>query len=201
VGPNSVQSVAGWLMDDGQDGVMHDSSPYGNDGTLQYVGTGSGYYSFAARGSHASRVVVPSSDSLNPGSSTFTVKLHVRFGTKPKSGSDYDLIRKGQSDATSSWKIEILDTGKAGCFATGSQGKTNILSASALKVGVWHTIVCTYSPTTIKVSVDANTRTAQRAIGSISNTAPLSIAAKYGAPDDGGDQYTGDMNNVTMMKQ
>jgi hypothetical protein len=192
-----AHTVANWRMDDGADGVMHDDSAYGNDGTLQNVGTGSGAYTFTTVGG-PSRVVVPNSSSLNPGSNTFTVSMHVWVGAKPKSGTDYDLIRKGQGDAAADWKIEIMDTGRARCYTKGSEGKGNIYSNRALSTGAWHTIVCTYSPSEVKISVDGTSRTQKRTIGSISNNNALSIAAKYGPPDDGGDQYAGTMNNVVI---
>jgi hypothetical protein len=194
-------TVADWAMDDGQDGVMHDASAYGNDGSLQNVGTGSGYYDFTVRSGHPSRVVVPDSSSLNPGSSIFTVTMHVQLTARPKFDTDYDLIRKGQGDAAADWKIEIMDTGKARCYAKGSKGHGELFSSSALSIGVWHTIVCTYSPSSMKVSVDGRGRTLKRNFGSISNTAALSIAAKYGPPDDSGDQYAGKMIDVTITSQ
>jgi hypothetical protein len=190
-------TVANWRMDDGADGVMHDGSTYGNDGTLQNVGTGLGAYTFTTVGK-PSRVVVPNSASLNPGTHTFTVSMHVWVVAKPKSGTDYDLIRKGQGDAAADWKIEIMDTGRARCYTKGSEGKGNIYSSRALSTGAWHTVVCTYSPSAVKISVDGSSKTEKRTIGAISNNNALSIAAKYGPPDDGGDQFVGAMNNVVI---
>jgi len=66
--------------------------------------------------------------------------------------------------------------------------------------GAWHTIICSFSTTGATIQVDGGTVKSKSAtVGSISNSAPLSIAAKVSTgPDDGGDQYTGKMDQVLI---
>ena len=187
-------------MNDGADGVMHDSSGTGNDGTLQNVATGT-YYGFPLQAGSTSRVVVPNASTLNPDDERFVVSLHVSLPAWPKGSlKDFDLIRKGQASDGFDWKIEVMQGGKARCFGHGDDGSKSVYTGSALSIGSWHTIVCTYTPTGLTISADGKTRSINAKIGRIRNTARLSIAAKVGGSDDGGDQFTGKMKQVVITK-
>jgi hypothetical protein len=181
---------------------MTDSSSFNNDGSLQNVGTGGGAYVFPLNSGDTSRVVVPHDASLNPDDQTFVVSVHARFDTWPSAKvGDFDLIRKGQSADGRDWKVEIMQDGRARCYAKGSSDDKSLLSAKPLATGSWHTIVCTFTTKALTIAVDGgSSKTASGSIGTVSNTARLSIAAKVGGADDGGDQFAGQMNNVTIKK-
>src|SRR4051812_46184503 len=179
-GTSTPVVIASWAMNDGSDGVMTDSSPFNNDGSLQNVATGQGAYGFPRSSGQTSRVVVPDDPSLNPDDRKFVVRLHAVFDAWPTgSVRDFDLIRKGQSADGRDWKVEIMSDGRARCYAKGSDGHKSLLSAKPLAKGSWHTIECTFTTNGLTIAVDGTSpKTSSGSIGSVSNTARLSIAAK-----------------------
>ena len=105
-----------WLMSETSGTTMTDSSGYANNGTTYNVTmTGANGYVFDP--AKRSKVVVPDSPTLDPGSSTVTV---------PASGTDYDLLRKGVNATTGGeYKLEIVNVngkGRAFCLVKDSEG-------------------------------------------------------------------------------
>jgi hypothetical protein len=204
VAPKSVGTptmVADWAMNDGSDGVMTDASSFNNDGDLTNVATGTGWYHFPLKSGKTSRVVVPNDPSLNPDDQTFAVSMHLSYSTLPSVAvGDYDLIRKGQASDGHDWKIEIMEDGRVRCLAHGTKGSKALLSSKPLTRNSWHTIVCTFAPSAVSLTVDSTTKEQSANVGTVANSAVLSIAAKAGGGDDGGDQYTGSMNDVVITK-
>ena len=178
---DATTTTALWHMDETSGTTAFDSSGNNNNGALTSValsspgfdGTGRAY-SFNGT---SSKVLVPDSASLNPGSSSISVTVHVKFTVKPPPGvGDYDLVRKGKSIY---YKIEITNLGKARCQFHGSTASRGLVFGPDLSNGVWHTITCTKTGTQIIGVVDG-TITASRTvtIGSISNTTSLSLGGK-----------------------
>jgi hypothetical protein len=189
-----------WHMEDPTQ--LIDSSGNGNNGTTKNI-TGVG--GFVGNGYHFrgnSVATVPSSNSLNPGSANVTFTVHVKF-TQPPSTTvgDYDLIRKGlASTAGGDYKMEILPRNnrtkaKAFCFFKDS-AKTigKIVNGPNLADGTWHAVSCTKTSTNVQLTVDGTSYTNAGHLGSISNSASLTIGAKTG----GGDWYSGDMDEVSV---
>ena len=83
-----------------------------------------------------SYVSVPSATDLNPVTSTFTITLHVKFPARPTSAvGDFDVLRKGLSSTnSSSYKIEILQSGKAFCDFRGATHEGSLTGTKALAV-------------------------------------------------------------------
>jgi Concanavalin A-like lectin/glucanases superfamily len=188
-----------WQMEDPSQLV--DSSG-NNNGTTKNI---TGVRGFVGNGYHFngnSLATVPSSDSLNPGSANITLTVPVKFTQPPSTAvGDYDLIRKGlASTPGGDYKVEILPRNnrtkaKAFCFFKDSSKKVGkIVNGPNLADGVWHTISCTKTPTSVQLTVDGTTYTNPVHLGSISNSAPLTIGAKTG----GGDWYSGDMDEVSV---
>src|SRR5207244_3139142 len=101
---------------------------------------------------------------LDPDDQTFVVSMRVNFTSYASSAvGDYDLIRKGQASDGQDWKIEVMEDGRARCFANGSSGHKSLPSAKPLSTGVWHTIVCTFSTSSLTIIVDAGTPKKQSA--------------------------------------
>ena len=195
----AATEVALWHMEDPS--VMTDASGNNNTGNPAGVTrvtgtTGSGYHFDKTDG-----VTVKDSPSLKPGTADFSVTVNVRFTTPPSATvGDYDLIRKGVSSTTGGeWKIEIFPgnnlTSPAFClFKDTAKNVANIRGTTNLADGVWHTITCAKTSTSIKLTVDGATQTKAASLGSISNSDPLGIGQKPG----GGDQYVGDMDEVRI---
>jgi hypothetical protein len=192
-----------WNMNETSGTTMVDSSGNGNNGTTYNVGlTGAGY---SFNGS-TSKVVVPSSSTLNPGTNNFSYSVRVQTSRVPPSGTDYDLIRKGTSSTTGGeYKLEIVYSngmGKAFCLVKDA-GKVSATVKGTANVadGHPHTITCTKTATglTVNDGTTARTKTFTTAVGSISSTAPLTLSAKTPTiTGPAGDWYTGLMINASV---
>jgi hypothetical protein len=196
----ATTTVAQWKMDD-TGTTMADSSGHNHVGTLHNVKPGQPGFSgtaflFSGKPSYVS---VPSATDLNPVTSTFTVTLHVKFPARPTSAvGDFDVLRKGLSTTDGgSYKIEILQSGKAFCDFRGATHEGSLTGTKALAVNTWHTISCTRTPTSMKLVVDGVSTSKAVTTGSISNTGSLYIGAKNSS---GGDQLSGLVDAVTIKK-
>jgi hypothetical protein len=181
---------------------MIDSSGNGNNGTTKNITSAAGFF---GKGYHfngsSSIVTVKSSSSLNPGSGNIRLIVHVKFRQVPsKSVGDYDLIRKGLSSTSGGdYKMEIYPNSdrsqaQALCYFRGSAGSGTLQKGPNLTDGKWHTISCYKTASTMQLIVDGTTYTKSVKIGSIANSAPLTIGAK----STGGDWYLGDMDEVSV---
>jgi hypothetical protein len=154
------------------------------------------------------RVVVPDASGLDPYTSPFSVTVHVNTTTVPnKAVGDFDLVRKGLATDRRYWKVELFPNKahtKAFAFCQ-MRGRNKALSklvgvrlkATGLNLanGAWHTITCTKTDTQVLLYVDGNLKvTVNAAVGTIYNTAALSMGAKATVWDD---QYVGDMDEVS----
>jgi hypothetical protein len=184
-----------WHMDETTGSTMFDSVGTA-DGKLKGVKAGAagvlgGAYSFNGH----SQVTV-GSKSLNPGTSPFSLTVHVNFKQKPSTAvGDYDLMRKGMS-ATSGgdYKMEILGGGNAFCYFRGSAGSAEVSGGGNLADGQWHTITCAKQDSKVILTVDGKTYSSSGKVGSLSNSASLLLGAQGGNIDP----YTGLMDEVDL---
>ena len=188
--------VALWHMDETSGNIASDATGNGHDGTntnIVFTSPGSdgsgGAYAFNGH----SRVVVPDSPSLNPGSQDITLTAHVKTSTLPGSVGDYDLIRKKK--ASQVYKMEILGTGTGYCQFKGTNASAAVKGGPNIVDGQWHTIVCTKTSSQVRLFVDGVlVATKTRAAGSISPP----IALYLGQQPNGSDAYTGLMDEVSV---
>jgi hypothetical protein len=203
-GPAAAASTTAalWQMNETSGTTMFDSSGNGNNGTTTDVTmTGAGY----VLNGTTSKVVVPDSPTLNPGTQNFSYTVQVQTLRVPPSGTDYDLIRKGIS-ATSGgeFKLEIVNgnnLGKAFCLVKdGTKTSATIKGTTNVADGALHTITCTKTATSLTLTVDSlKPQVKSVALGSISNSSPLTISAKTPTVKGvAGDFYTGLMKNVSV---
>ena len=194
--------VALWNMGD-SGGTMHDSTGHGHDGTLHDVTTGVAGYTASGKAFGFSAdpafVTVPSATPLNPGTSSFSFTLHLKYPARPSASvEDFDVLRKGLGTSEGgSYKLEILQSGTAFCDFRGSTADGFASSSSALSTGKWHTVTCSRTPSTITVTVDGSSHTKSVSTGTISNTGSLTIGARS---TSGGDQYRGTIDAVSISK-
>lgn len=175
--------VSVWHMDETSGTTMFDSVGQ-NNGTPSNVTLGVPGLLGTAYGFDGidSIVTVPDSPSLNPGSADFSFTVSVRFTIIPK--SDYDLFRKGLSTTKGGdFKLEALSTqhgaaAQAHCLFAGSTGSSRIVAGPNLADGVWHTISCAKTTKSISLTIDGQTFTKPASVGSISDSAPLTLGAK-----------------------
>lgn len=193
----STPTVVGlWHMDETSGTTAVDASGLGHDGvntnvtfvTPGFDGTG-GAYSFNG----TSRVVIPDSASLNPGSADVTLTAYVNTSVLPGAVGDYDLIRKKKGKQL--YKMEIFGTGQGYCQFKGNINSVAVKGGPNVVDGRWHLIVCTKTASQVSLMVDGVTvATKVRTAGSISNT----IGVYLGMKPDRGDAYTGLMDEVSI---
>jgi concanavalin A-like lectin/glucanase superfamily protein len=201
--------VALWHMDETSGTIMNDSVGT-NDGTLKNVTLGqTGFLGKAYKfNGSTSQIIVPTADALNPGSSDFTAKAHVKFSVvPPPSVGDYDIIRKGfNSTPGGDWKMEILPVsgkGVASCHFKGSSASSTLTDSSgpSLADNQWHTISCKKTSTQLRLTIDGRLLTKTVTIGTISNTEGLNIGFKDDPSNPPQDWYKGTMDEVSISKR
>lgn len=198
----SAATVSLWHMDETSGTTMQDSVGT-NNGTLHGVTLGQpGFlgssYGFPGR---PSIVNVPSSASLNPGSAAFSVTVNINTSVVTRDDSA-DAIRKGLStNSKTFWKVELRPsstrkTEKVRCYFRGTAGTVSLYGPANVVDGRWHTITCTKQAGSISITQDGKTRTKAGTVGSISNSAPLTVGAK--SFDD--DAYTGFVDEASFSR-
>jgi hypothetical protein len=84
---------------------------------------------------------------------------------------------------------------RAECFWKGAGGATiSAVRGAGLNDNRWHHIVCRRSGNTFSITVDGSTSSNTAAIGSIANTAGVTVGQRPG----GGDHYKGLMDDVRL---
>lgn len=198
-----------WHLDEKNGSKAHDATGNGNQGANHHtVGNGSGY---VFNGKNA-RVIVPSSNSLNPGGSDFSFGVTLKM-TKPptKVGETYDVLRKGlASTKGGDYKLEIKNVkGKAvaRCVVksvrdNGRRVNANIQGVSKrdLADGKAHTVTCAKTASRISLKVDSlklRSKTYAAGLGTVSNNKDLALGAKAeSSAKSGFDWYNGVMNDA-----
>ena len=199
-------ATAIWLMDETSGTTMSDSSANDNDGKTSHV-TMTGATGYVFDPVSRSKVVVPSSATLNPGASPFSYSVKVQSSHVPVSGTDYDVMRKGVgSTKGGEYKIEIIrgnGQGRAFCVVKDSRGvSASITGTTNVTDGHVHTLTCTKTGTSLTLQVDAlkpRTKTVSSGIGSISNGTALVVGAKSpSVTGAAGDWYNGALLEVRI---
>lgn len=181
-----------WHMDETSGSTMVDSTG-GHDGTIENVTLGRSGESGTAFGFNgtSSRVIVPDDAALDPNDADVHISLWMRTTTKP-AVPDYDLFRKGQAPGQE-YKIEMQTNGQASCDFRGSLASSSVQNGPDLSDGSWHHIQCDKTSSTIALTVDGQTYSKSRSVGSITNGYNVVIGAY-----PSGDFYQGDLDEVTM---
>lgn len=181
----AVDTVRGaWLLDEpGNPATAFDSSGLGNHGTNQDItGTGTGYQFNGT----SSRVVVPDSPSLDPGTADFSFGVTIVMTAPPTPlGETFDILRKGISSTPGGeYKLEIKNVkgvARARCVVKdAAKVTTAIVAPTSLADGAPHTITCSKTSTSVSIRIDSlAARTKQvAALGSVSNASALGLGAK-----------------------
>jgi hypothetical protein len=195
---------AQWSLDEVGSATAVDSSGNHNNGTnFNIVGDGSGY---TFNGTD-SRVVVPTSVSLNPGSANLSWGVTLSMSAPPMPvGETYDVLRKGLvTNKGGDYKFEVKNVkGKAlarcvakTIHADGTKLLASIQGTTNLADGKPHVVICLKTATGITLRVDAlapRTKTYAVGLGSVSNTADLALGAKAeNTATTGFDWFQGEM--------
>lgn len=176
-----------WTLDEVGSATAADSSGNGNVGTnYNVVGNGSGY----AFNGRDSRVVVPTSPSLNPGFADVSWGVTLSMASAPAAGDSYDVLRKGLATTKGgNYKLEVKNSnGKAiarcatkSFRANGTKVAAAVQGSSNLADGQQHVVRCVKTSTSITLYVDSlapRTKAFAGGLGSISNSSDLALGAK-----------------------
>ena len=189
---------ARWLLNETAGSIAFDATGNGNNGVADNTtGDGAGYRFNGVN----SRVVVPSSSSLNPGIAPFSFSVTFSTSAPLGTGEDYDMLRKGLAATKGGeYKVELIQVngqGRALCLVKDAlkvtatiRGTTNLID------GKTHTITCSKTSTGVTMYVDglAPRSKVVPLLGSISNTASLVLGAKA----EGGDWYDGYLGEASV---
>ena len=146
-------------------------------------------------------VNVPSSASLNPGSVSFSVTLSFNTSVVTRDDSA-DIIRKGTTtNSKTLWKVELRPsstrkTEQIRCYFRGSSQTIGLYGGKPVSDGKWHTVTCMKQADKVAIVLDGKTRTKAAHVGSISNSAPLTIGAK----SSNDDAYQGLVDEVSFAR-
>ena len=195
--------AAQWNMDETSGNTMVDSSGNGNNGTTTNVTMSPDGYVFDGT---SSKVVVPSSATLNPGTQDFSFSARVQIAVAPAKGVTYEVIRKGTSIATGGeYRLEIYHSNgkaRAHCDVKDQSGAiANIKGGPFLSDNLVHTITCTKSATGLTMQVDAAPplTTAVTLTGLISSPKPLTVGVKQSTlKSTPSDFYKGIIRSATV---
>jgi hypothetical protein len=192
-------AIAIWHMDETSGRAMVDSAR-DHDGiatnvTFNQPGWQGRAYSF--NGVNSVVAVAHASD-LNPGGANFAFSARVRF-TQPPPPSTFDIVRKGVTTSSGGyWKMELFNGNggvRAECFWKAAHGRTiSAVRGTGLNDNQWHHIVCRRSGNTFSITVDGRTTSNTAELGSIANTAGVTVGQRPG----GGDVYKGLMDDVRL---
>lgn len=192
---------ANWQMNE-KSGSMKDSSGNGNASSSIGAGisrNGSLYY-FASPVSNPDRGVisVPDSASLRPGSRAFSIEARI----KPQAG-DRNIAQKGAFSGTGhQWKMEIVGSAY-NCVFKGSNGDQRVGNATGVKntvkAGVWQTVACRRTATSIQLLVDGQVKASKTANpGSIGTWGkPVTIGGKTSCGSHC-DLYVGSIDSIKI---
>jgi concanavalin A-like lectin/glucanase superfamily protein len=210
--PASAATLADWEMNEGAGATtMIDSSGHVNGTIGSAVKTGVSlngatayqwpFASPTAPPPKPERIVQANSNSLNPGSGTYTVS--VRFQTTQHFGN---MVQKGQAGASGGYfKIENPN-GRINCVfrghtSSGTLVRKAVQAPTATSDGAWHVATCTRTSTGLTLSIDGTVvGTAKGNTGTISNTRPVSIGGKLNCDQVNTtcDYFTGAMDWVKI---
>lgn len=172
-----------------------------NNGTAQNV-VFDGTSAFFGGKTVNSRITVPYSPTLNPGSQDVSATVEINTTAMPGTGGlDFDILRS--SKAGQQYKIELFPKNGlalALCFFSGALAHKQITAGPALNDGQWHTITCTKTSNQISLIVDGVlVKTAAIQIGTITHKiTPLTLGWKPASGTSGEDFYIGYLRNASV---
>jgi hypothetical protein len=186
----SAATLADWEMNEGSGATtMIDSSGHVNGTIGSAVKTGANisgaiayqwpFTSPTNPPAKPERIVQANSNSLNPGSGTYTVSL--RFLTTQHFGN---IVQKGQAGASGGYFKVENPNGRINCVfrgrnSSGTLVRKAVQSPTVTSDGAWHVATCTRTSTGLTLTIDGNVvGTARGSTGSISNTRPITIGGK-----------------------
>lgn len=209
--PASAATLADWEMNEPSGATtMIDSSGHVNGTIGSAVQTGVSvmgatvyrwpFASPTAPPPKPERIVQANSNSLNPGSGTYTVSL--RYRTTQHFGN---IVQKGQAGSAGGYFKVENPHGQINCVfrgvVNGTLVRKAVTSPAVLSDGNFHVATCTRTANALTLTIDGSlVDTAHGSTGNISNTRPVTIGGKLNCDQikTTCDYYTGDIDWVKL---
>ena len=209
--PASAATLADWEMNEPSGATtMIDSSGHVNGTIGSAVRTGVSvmgatvyrwpFASPTAPPPKPERIVQANSNSLNPGSGTYTVSL--RYRTTQHFGN---IVQKGQAGSAGGYFKVENPHGQINCVfrgvVSGKLVRKAVTSPAVLSDGAFHVATCTRTANALTLTIDGSVvDTAHGSTGNISNTRPVTIGGKLNCDQikTTCDYYTGDIDWVKL---
>ena len=209
--PASAATLADWEMNEGSGATtMIDSSGHVNGTIGSAVQTGVSvmgatvyrwpFASPTAPPPKPERIVQAHSNSLTPGSGTYTVSL--RYRTTQHFGN---IVQKGQAGSPGGYFKVENPHGQINCVfrgvVSGKLVRKAVTSPAVLSNGAFHVATCTRTANALTLTIDGSVvDTAHGSTGNISNTRPVTIGGKLNCDQikTTCDYYTGDIDWVKL---
>jgi hypothetical protein len=145
-------------------------------------------------------IQVPDNLNLEPGSSTGTFTIEIRFRTSNKFGN---IVQKGQATSRGGqWKIQNPQ-GRPSCLFKGSVGRVSTRVPTALNDNLWHVLSCVRTPTRVTALVDGVQVNFQNgSTGTIDNAIPMTVGGKINCDQITVtcDYFSGDIDYLRISK-
>ena len=145
-------------------------------------------------------IQVPDNLNLEPGASTVTFTIELRFRTSNKFGN---IAQKGQATTRGGqWKIQNPQ-GRPSCLFKGSVGRVSTRVPTALNDNLWHVLTCVRTPTRVTALVDGVEVNHQNgSTGSIDNAIPMTVGGKINCDQISVtcDYFSGDIDYLRLYK-
>jgi hypothetical protein len=145
-------------------------------------------------------IQVPDHINLEPGASTVTFTIELRFRTSNKFGN---IAQKGQATTRGGqWKIQN-PLGRPSCLFKGSAGRVSTRVPTALNDNLWHVLTCVRTPTRVTALVDGVEVNYQNgSTGTIDNAIPMTVGGKINCDQIQVtcDYFSGDIDYIRLYK-
>jgi hypothetical protein len=145
-------------------------------------------------------IQVADNPNLEPGSSTETFTIELRFRTKEKFGN---IVQKGQATSKGGqWKIQN-PMGLPSCLFKGSIGRVATQVKVPLNDNQWHILTCVKTSTRVTALVDGvEVNHKNGSTGTIDNTIPMTVGGKINCDQVKVtcDYFSGDIDYVRISK-
>jgi hypothetical protein len=182
-----------------------DTSGHDNDGALHHVRwTGTAYAFHGPR----SYIETSATRSVNPGTKDFSYSVKIKLLPSTVYSHDLSLVRRGSSKFKGAYyKMEMVyDKATASmlleCAFRDANGQKGYVSTSGngLNDGVWHTLTCSKTATTVSLSKDTHVYTRPATLGDLSSTVPMFFGVEQIGAHAFWEQFPGHMKAITLTK-
>lgn len=185
--------------------TVPDVSGSGNNGTAHDITVSGGAYSYNGATSY---IQTPASTTVNPGSSAFSYSVTINLPATLNFTGDISLVRRGSSKFVGPfYKMEMVFNASTGsmrleCALRDAAGRHAIVSTTGngLNDGLWHTLTCSKTATTISLTKDGRTHTNSASLGNLSSTQPLNFGAEQISATEFWEHFPGLMREIILTK-